>query len=545
MTIKNTKRQILLPIFFALVLIAGIYLGRILTVQGGGITGNKLLIYPQTNKLDALINLIKDEYVDTVNTDKLVESVIPEILEQLDPHTVYIPAKDLQSVNEELEGNFGGIGVQFSMQKDTVLVISVISGGPSEKVGILAGDRIVTVNDSIIAGVNKTSTDVMNMLRGEIGTKVAVGVLRRNLKTPLTFEITRDLIPVYSVDVSYMVNKDVGLIKVNRFARTTYDEFITAIAKLKAHNCKKIIIDLRGDTGGFLDIAFNMINEFLSKNEMIVYTEGKASPRQEMRANGTGTCQDTKVAVLMDEFSASASEIFAGAIQDNDRGIIVGRRSFGKGLVQEQIPLPDGSAIRLTIARYYTPSGRCIQKSYDNGIDDYYHDIMKRYEHGEFYEKDSIEVIDSLAYKTKNGRTVYGGGGIMPDIFIPRDTSGYTPYYYSLRERGIIYQFALTYSDSHRQSLSKLTTPEEFEEKLKEEVLMPQLIELGKEKGIKYNAEQYKISKPYIITEVKAYIARNIIDNDGFYPILFKNDDMVLAAVKELEKIEPDSLAEK
>ena len=545
MTIKNTKRQILLPIFFAVVLIAGIYLGRILTVQGSGITGNKLLIYPQTNKLDALINLIKDEYVDTVNTDKLVESIIPEILEQLDPHTVYIPAKDLQSVNEELEGNFGGIGVQFSMQKDTVLVISVISGGPSEKVGILPGDRIVTVDDTIIAGINLPSTEVMNKLRGEIGTKVTVGVLRRNLKTPLTFEITRDLIPVYSVDVSYMVNKDVGLIKVNRFARTTYDEFITAIAKLKAHNCKKIIVDLRGNTGGFLDIAFNMINEFLSKNEMIVYTEGKASPRQEMRANGTGTCQDTKVAVLMDEFSASASEIFAGAIQDNDRGIIVGRRSFGKGLVQEQIPLPDGSAIRLTIARYYTPSGRCIQKSYDNGIDDYYHDIMKRYEHGEFYEKDSIHVIDSLAYKTKNGRTVYGGGGIMPDIFVPRDTSGFTPYYYSLRERGVIYQFALTYSDTHRQELSKLTTPEEFEEKLKDNVLMSQLIEFGKEKGIKYNAEQYKISKPYIITEVKAYIARNIIDNDGFYPILFKNDDMVLAALKELEKIEPDSLAEK
>ncbi|MBN2519894.1 MAG: S41 family peptidase [Bacteroidales bacterium] len=535
MTIKNTKRQIVQPLLFAAVLILGIYLGRVLTVQSHGIGGNKLLIYPQTNKIEAMLNLIRDEYVDTINKDQLVESIIPELLKNLDPHTVYIPAKDLQSVNEELDGNFGGIGVQFSMQTDTVLVISVISGGPSEKVGILPGDRIVSVNDTIIAGVKLPSNDVVKKLKGPIGTKVKVGVIRRNLTTPLEFEITRGLIPVYSVDVAYMITNDIGYIKINRFARTTYNEFITGVAKLKAYNCKNIIIDLRGNSGGYLDIAYAMINEFLGAGEMIVYTEGKSNPRNELKADGSGSCMDTKVAVLIDEFSASASEIFAGAIQDNDRGAIIGRRSFGKGLVQEQIPLPDGSAIRLTVARYYTPSGRCIQKSYENGIENYYHDIMERFENGEFYQQDSIHFNDSLAYKTKDGRVVYGGGGIMPDIFVPRDTSGYTPFYYKLRESGIIYQFSLEYADKHRDKLAKFIRAEDYEKELPDDYLKNQLISFLNNKKIKFNNDQYILSQKLICTDLRAYIARNIIDNDGFYPIILKSDEIVIQAIKSFE----------
>lgn len=538
MTIKNTKKQILLPLFFAVVLLLGLYLGHLLTIQTSGVTGKRLTIYPQTNKLEAMLNLIRDEYVDTIDKDKIIEEIIPVMLDDLDPHTIYIPAKDLQAVNEELDGNFGGIGVQFSMQKDTVLVISVIPGGPSEKVGIIPGDRIVSVNDTSIAGVKMSSNDVVKKLKGEINTKVKVGVIRRNLEKPLEFDITRGLIPVYSVDVSYMISNQVGYIKVNRFAKTTYNEFITGIAKLKSNNCKKIIIDLRGNSGGYLEIAYAMINEFLSAGEMIVYTEGKARARREYPADGSGSCQNTKVAILIDEFSASASEIFAGAIQDNDRGIIVGRRSFGKGLVQEPIPLPDGSAMRLTVARYYTPSGRCIQKPYTNGTDDYYHDIMERYQHGEFYEKDSIDFNDSLAYKTKNGRIVYGGGGIMPDIFVPRDTTGYTPLYYQLRETGIIYQLALDYADRQRKDLSKLTTADDFDKKLTESIVKRELIKFAKEKKIKFDETQYHTSKNLIIPEIKAYIARNIIDNDGFYPILLKSDEIVLTAIEKLEELD-------
>ncbi len=536
MTIKNTRRQIIYPIFAVLVLLAGLFIGRALTLRSMDPSGKHLTIYPQTNKLDALIGLITEDYVDTIDKNKLIETVIPEILKHLDPHTVYIPAKELEEVNQELEGNFGGIGVQFSIQSDTVMVVSVISGGPSEKLGVLPGDRIVSVNDTSVAGIKITNNQVMSKLRGEMGTKVKVSIIRRNANKPIDFLITRGIIPVYSVDVSYMVTPDIGFIKINRFAKNTYDEFITALAKLKSNGCEKVIIDLRGNSGGFLDVAFNMINEFLQNKELIVYTVGKANPRQDMLANGTGSCQKTQVVVLIDEFSASASEIFAGAIQDNDRGIIIGRRSFGKGLVQQQIPLPDGSAIRLTIARYYTPSGRCIQKSYSNGNDDYYEDIMKRYQHGEFFEKDSIHNADTIQYKTTKGRIVYGGGGIMPDLFIPRDTTRFTEYFYQLREKGALYQFALEYADKHRESLQKITTYTGFETELAKIDLAAQLIAYAEKAGVKYNAAQYNTSKMLINNEVKAYIARNFIDNDGFYPILFREDEMINAAIKKLDE---------
>ncbi|MFT3737217.1 MAG: S41 family peptidase [Breznakibacter sp.] len=536
MTIQNTRKQILLPLFLVVVLLAGLLLGRYLTLSNMGRGNDKLLIYPQTNKIDMLLNLINEEYVDTINKNELVEAVIPDILKRLDPHTVYIPAKELEGVNEELEGNFGGIGVQFSIQNDTVMVVSVVSGGPSEKLGILPGDRIVAVNDTSIAGIKIGNNDVMKKLRGPMGTKVKVNILRPNVKDKLNFEIVRGAIPVNSVDVSFMLTDQIGYIRVDRFAKNTYEEFITGIAKLKSQGCKKLLVDLRGNSGGFLEVAFNMINEFLGPKEMIVYTEGKSSPRKDLLADGSGTCQNMPVAVLIDEFSASASEIFAGALQDNDRGVIVGRRSFGKGLVQQQIPLPDGSAIRLTVARYYTPSGRSIQKPYENGSDDYYSDIMKRYEHGEFYQKDSIHFNDSLQYKTKEGRTVYGGGGIMPDVFIPRDTASITDYYYRLRERGALYQFALQYADMHRARLKEYKTAKDFDNKLDGDALVSQLAAFAEKKGIRTNPSQLAVSRSLIATEIKAYVARNIIDNDGFYPIILKSDVEVKAAINELEK---------
>lgn len=533
MSYKNTKRQIFQPILIALILILGIYIGyAVLPAKLG--KNRSLVIYPQTNKIDAILNLIEEEYVDTVNTTEMQEKVIPELLKNLDPHTVYIPAKDLENVNEELSSNFGGIGVQFSIQKDTVMVVAVVSGGPSEKVGILPGDRIVAVNDSIIAGNGIQNSVVLKLLRGEMGTQVNVGIIRRNLTKPLNFEITRGKIPMYSVDVSYMVNDETGYIKVSRFAANTYSEFLTALAKLKANSCKKIIIDFRGNSGGYLDVAINLCNEFLHDKDMIVYTEGKSNPRQEVHANGKGTCQETTVAVLIDEFSASASEIFAGAIQDNDRGIIVGRRSFGKGLVQNQIPLPDGSALRLTIARYYTPAGRCIQKPYDNGNEEYYKDIVERYQHGEFFNKDSISINDSLQYTTKKGRTVYGGGGIMPDYFVPRDTTDLTNYYYQVRENGLIYRFALEYTDNNRSKIESFSTVEQITNYLNKQPILQDFVDYASSHGVKMNTPEYRQSKHIIETELQAYIARNIIDNDGFYPILGKIDEVLTEAVERL-----------
>ncbi len=532
---KNSLRQIFFPIIIAVVLLAGFYFGRFW--QAGfsqGSPASRLLIYPQTNKLEALLNLIEEDYVDSINKADLVEKIIPDVIKHLDPHTVYIPSEELKAANQELEGNFGGIGVQFSMQNDTVIVINVVKGGPSEKVGILPGDRIVTVNDSIIAGAKMNNDAVVNMLRGEMGTKVWVGIKRHNLTSLLDFEITRGNIPVLSVETSYMITDSIGYIKVSRFGRNTYQEFLTAMARLKAHNCKNVVVDLRNNSGGYLDIAISMCNEFLKKEDLIVYTEGHSNPRQNVYANGSGSCQDVDVTVLIDELSASASEIFAGAIQDNDRGLVIGRRSFGKGLVQQQMMLPDGSAIRLTIARYYTPAGRCIQKSYENGVEDYNLDIISRYTHGEFYQRDSIVMNDTIKYFTKGGRTVFGGGGVMPDIFVPKDTSSVSNYYYSLRENGIIYQFALKYSDQNRLKLQSFETAKSLKTHLDNQPITEQFVKFAGEQGIKKNKAQFEHSYKLIDLELKAYIARNILDNDGFYPIIHELDETVIETVKEI-----------
>ncbi len=534
MSYKNSLKQIVLPLALAAVLAGGIFIGKTFSSPGEVAQGNRLFIYPQSNKIDAVLRLIEEQYVDTVDKAGLTESLIPEILKNLDPHTVYIPMEDVKEANQELEGNFGGIGVQFSMQNDTVMVISVVPGGPSEKVGIIPGDRIITVNDSVIAGKGIDTDEVVGMLRGELGTKVKVGILRRDRTGLLDFEITRGNIPVTSVEVGYMITDSIGYVKVSRFARNTYQEFLTALARLRAYNCQNLIVDLRGNSGGYLDIAISMVNEFLPKGSLIVYTEGKASPRQDVYANGLGSFKEMRLTVLIDEFSASASEIFAGAIQDNDRGLIVGRRSFGKGLVQQPFNLPDGSSIRLTVARYYTPSGRGIQKPYTNGVEDYHRDIIARFEHGEFFERDSIEFDTSLEFYTVNGRKVFGGGGVMPDVFVARDTSGFSDYYFQIRDKALLYQFALKYSDDNRIQLQRFETVDALEKHLDKENVLIGLVMFASEHGVIYNEKNFRQSKELMGTELKAYIARNIMDNMGFYPIIAQVDEILKVAVNEI-----------
>ncbi|MFB6320128.1 S41 family peptidase [Saccharicrinis sp. FJH54] len=533
-TLKN-----LWPIYIAVAIVIGIILGNRMARNSENRPAS-LINISQGNKLSNLIEMIDKQYVDTVDKEKIVEDVIPDILSELDPHSVYIPAKDLQSVNEELNGSFGGIGVQFNIQDDTVMVIQVVSGGPSEKIGIMPGDRIVMVNDTSFTGDKINNQKVMNTLRGEKGTKVKIGVVRPGMDGIIDFEITRGDIPTYSVDVSYMINKTTGYIKVSRnFGRNTYEEFLNALAKVQYAGCTSLIVDLRGNQGGYLEVVNRMVDEFLQRGELIVYTEGKAYPRTDYRADGRGSMKGVRMAVLIDEWSASASEIFAGAIQDNDRGIIVGRRSFGKGLVQTQMGLGDGSAVRLTISRYYTPSGRCIQKSYKNGNEDYYKDIMERYQKGEMNSEDSIHLDKTEKFKTVNGRTVYGGGGIMPDVFVPVDTTGITPLFEKLVRKGLIYKFAFRFTDEHRQELNKLADVDALLDYYKDHPVMDDFLNMAKKEwGMKVDPKDLDVSYRLIDTQIKAYIARNIFDNDGFYPIFNTLDATIDTAVAILNEPE-------
>ncbi|MGQ7871393.1 S41 family peptidase [Sunxiuqinia sp. sy24] len=527
----NRKQiSIYLPILIAVSVIIGIVLGNNLSQLQQPSLQN--LAPPRTNKLSTIVELINQAYVDSVETDELVEKTIPELLKNLDPHTAYIPARDMQEVHEEMQGNFGGIGVQFSIHNDTVQVIDVVSGGPSYQLGILPGDRIVTVNDSVIAGIDIKNQDVLTVLRGEKGTNVRIGVKRRSIDELIEFEITRGDIPIYSIDVSYMIDDTTGFIKVNRFAEKTYDEFINAISKLKSEGAEKFIVDLRGNPGGYLASVVSMVNEFLAEGKLIVYTEGKSQPRKTYTSTDSGIVKDQEVIVLIDEFSASASEIFAGAIQDNDRGIVVGRRSFGKGLVQEQIPFRDGSALRLTVARYYTPSGRSIQKPYEEGNMDYYHDIINRAEHGEFQVADSIHFADSLKYETAAGRIVYGGGGIMPDYFVSADTSGYSGYFSKITQKALVYHFAFQYSDEHREKLNELKTAAEFIAYLDQDQILNKFVGYAAEKGVKRDSKGLKSSGKIIETQIKAYIARNIIGEEGFFPIIKEIDETLKEAIR-------------
>ena len=531
MKINKRILKLYFPIILSLALIGGILLGISLN---GNTPGNKTYVYNHPNKINKVLNYIKKNYVDSVSENQLQETAIPAILKELDPHSVYIPAKELKRVNEPLKGNFEGIGIQFSMQNDTIVVISVISGGPSEMVGLQPGDRIVEVNDSVVAGVNMSTNKIVSMLKGEKGTKVDVTVERRSASQPLNFTITRDEIPLYSVDVSYMINPSTGYIKIDRFAKTTHREFTEAVKKLKENNLEKVVIDLRGNSGGFLNAATNIADEFLKKDKLIVYTQGLHSPKQEIYGSSRGICQDLDVAVLIDEWSASASEILAGAIQDNDRGIIVGRRSFGKGLVQEQIRMSDGSALRLTVARYYTPTGRCIQKPYENGRKQYYNDLNERFKHGEFFDADSIELADSLKYNTPAGDVVYGGGGIMPDYFVPVDTSYHSPLFSQVTNEGLIYNYAFQFADGHRSQLQSFNTPDGINQYLEKNDIYSKFLDYAYDNGVSENIEGALRSRRVINTRLKAYIARNIMDNEGFYPIIREVDETLEKAVNLL-----------
>lgn len=535
---RRSRRVIIwTPVLLAVAVIFGLYLGvRLQKRQQMAYQPYQL---SNNSKVGLIMNLIDEHYVDSVDYNKLEETAIPGILKQLDPHTAYIPARDMQGVSEEMSGNFGGIGVQFSIQNDTVMVVDVISGGPSQKLGILAGDRIVMVDDTLIAGVDVSNEDVMHKLRGKKGSKVKVGIARKGFDNLLDFNITRGNIPLYSVDVSYMMDDKTGYIKVSRFAEKTYKEFMESISRLDSQGAENLVIDLRGNPGGYLFAVTKMVNEFLEKGELIVYTEGRTQPRKTYHADKSGSCLDKNVVVMIDEFSASASEIFAGAIQDNDRGLIVGRRSFGKGLVQEQVPFYDGSALRLTVARYYTPAGRCIQKSYENGNEDYYGDIARRYMHGEFEVKDSIEFQDTVKYQTRTGRTVYGGGGIMPDVFVPADTTFFSDYYAKITQKGLVYQFAFNYADTHRATLVELNDARAIEEYLTKRNVMDEFLRFAIEEGIKYNAKGMKQSGKFIETQLMAYISRNIMGEEGFYPIIRHVDTALEEAYKAFDAEQP------
>lgn len=536
------KKNILIIVAVVVAVLFGLFFGNLIALKAS--RGNKIKNLTEyfsgsNNKVDELLSLIDEQYVDTVNIDSITDEVMADLVSKLDPHSVYIPAKDLEAVNSELEGSFSGIGVQFNIQNDTVMIVSVISGGPSEKVGLMAGDRIVKVNDTIFAGKNMVSNEkVFKKLRGPKGTKVKLSVKRHGTKELLSYSITRGDIPVNSVAVAYIIEPGVGFIGLNNnFGKNTYDEFLHAIAELRTKGAKKYIIDLRENSGGLMDVAIRMINEFLPKGQMIVYSEGKAYPRYEAKADGSGTCINNEMVVLIDEFSASASEIFAGAIQDNDRGLIIGRRSFGKGLVQQQIPFSDGSAVRLTVARYYTPSGRSIQKPYVKGdAKAYEEDIINRFNHGEFDSKDSVHVANSLKYKTLKGRTVYGGGGIMPDIFVARDTSKYTPYLTKIVNYGYIYQFAFQYTDRNRTKLKTFKTWQDMDKYLTAENLLNEFIAFAAAKGVAPNTREIGISKELISNQIKAYVVRNILGDNGFFPILYTDDEAVKKALEALKK---------
>ena len=532
---KNKKISIYLPIVLAVTLVLGVLLGIAINKKSQTQTGN-LFLAPASNKFGNVIKYIEEEYVDTVKTDKLTEDAIVTVLKDLDPHSTYIPAQELQSVNEPLEGNFSGIGVQFNMQNDTVVIIATIPNGPSALLGLMAGDRIIKVNDTIVAGRKWQSDVIVKRLKGPRGTMVKVTIKRPGTKRELVFEIKRDRIPLKSVDVDYMVNEQIGFIKISQFARNTNSEFISAVNKLRAKGMKSLILDLRGNGGGYLDAAINLADQFLDNGKLIVYTQGRSRKREDFKATSQGICQQDKLVVLIDELSASASEILSGAIQDNDRGIIIGRRSFGKGLVQEQTPLSDGSAIRLTVARYYTPTGRCIQKSYKNGTDDYYMDLSHRFTHGEFENKDSIKFNDSLKFKTPAGKIVYGGGGIMPDIFVPYDTTSSSKFLIDIRDLGLIYKFAFNYSDGNRNKIKNIGSFMELRDFIIKDNVFNKFIEYCKIQGLKPDTKSLAISGKVINNQLQAYIVRNFFDDKGFYPIIGEIDNTLKVAINELKK---------
>lgn len=520
-------------IWYPLVISIAIVLGIVI----GNYISTKKFTLDKDRKINAVLNLIQSEYVDSIDVKDLVEQAIPAIIGNLDPHSYYIPASDIRAENEKLDGSMSGIGVSFFMMNDTANVDQVIPNGPAEKVGMLAGDRIISVNGESIVGGTLTAEGIRSKIRGEKGTKVRIGVKRNTSKKTLTFIITRDDIPMNTIDVSYMLDDKTGYIKIAQFGKNTYDEFFAALSKLKKDGASRYIVDLRGNPGGYMEMAILMVNEFLEQGELIVYTKGRKE-REDIQvwSDDQGSFHDAQVAVLIDEYSASASEIMAGALQDNDRGLVVGRRSFGKGLVQKQIYLPDSSAIRLTIARYYTPSHRCIQKDYTLGDeDDYSKELYDRYSHGELYSADSIKVDKSKIFRTANGRIVYGGGGIVPDIFVPNDTTGITTYYRAVANLGLLQQYVYTYVDINRDQLKNVKTVKQLMGMMpSDDALTYDFVCYARDNGVPMRWYYINLSRSLIARQLRALVIRDVLGSEEFYRYYNRTDNTVNAALKAL-----------
>lgn len=488
-------------------------------------------------KFDDVITLVEEKYVETPDFNKLIDKAIVGLVQELDPHSEYMTADEYKKMNEPLQGNFEGIGVQFNILKDTITVVSPISGGPSEKLGIRSGDRIVEIEDTVVAGIGITNNDVIKKLRGDKGTKVSVKIMRRGVPEPIAYTIVRDKIPIYSVDAGYMLKGDIGYIKINRFAQSTMDEFYAAMDKLEPKGMKSLILDLRGNSGGYLNTSIDLSDEFLDNNALIVYTEGATSPRKDNNATSRGRFQKGKLVVLIDEGSASASEIVSGAVQDHDRGLIIGRRSFGKGLVQRPFRLRDGSTLKLTTARYHTPSGRCIQRPYEAGQDEYRKENMRRQEHGELFTADSIHFDENEKYFTTNKRTVYGGGGIMPDIFIPVDTTENSAYLRNLLNKGTLFTFVSEYVDANRDQLKAIYPQyEDFNANFNVEgPFMDAFMAQAEKDSVKYDEEGMAISGKTIKLRLKARMASSLWGTEEFFRIINQEDEAVRAAIEAIE----------
>jgi carboxyl-terminal processing protease len=530
---NKNKLTVYLPVILALILILGIVIGIQLGHEGNGFS---FLSSKKSDKLNEMINYVHNNYVDTISQEALTEKTISSMLQTLDPHSTYIPAREYHDALDPLLGSFEGIGVQFRIENDTITVITPVSGGPSEKLGIKAGDRIVKIDGKNVAGIKITNNDVMRKLKGKKGTKVNVSIFRRGVNGLLDYTVTRDVIPTFSMDIAYMVKPGIGYIRLNNFSATTQEEIFNGLQQLRSQGMKKLIFDLRGNGGGYLQAAIDVADQFLPDKKLIVYTEGQHNPRDYFYATSDGIFETGNLVILIDEWSASASEIVAGAIQDNDRGTIIGRRSFGKGLVQGQMMFKDSSTLRLTIARYYTPTGRCIQKPYNNGTDAYNNDFYHRFMSGELDNPDSIHFADSLKFKTPKGKIVYGGGGIMPDVYVPIEKDSLLRYYNQVVNKGLLYQYAFDYTDKYRKDLEKNKSFAEFDRNFRiTDGIYGDFIAYAAKKGVKHEGMNLASSDNRAKILLKAYIGRNILDNAGFYPLLNSFDPAFLKAVQLLE----------
>ena len=545
---KNSKHAILFPLILAVGIILGTLLGQFVGRNRAESQLKQLISRTglmTRNKIMQTCMLVEHQYVDSISMDSLSELVIPLMMKELDPHSVYIPAREMQAMNEPLEAQFDGIGVVFNAATDTVIVLNVVPNGPSAKAGIVAGDRIIEVNDTVVAGVKMPQNDIVKRLRGPRGSEVKLSLKRHGLEELVDVVVVRDAIPINSIESSFMITSDIGYVRLSQFARTSYIELLKSLIKLRKEGLKKLIFDLRGNSGGFMDQAIMIANDFLPEGKLIVYTEDRQKEQIKQYSNGQGTSTDLKLIILIDESSASSSEILAGAVQDNDRGVIVGRRSFGKGLVQNQLPYSDGSALRLTTARYFTPTGRSIQKPYEKGHgEDYELDMVNRYNNNEFFSADSIPFSDSLKFTTPKGRTVYGGGGIMPDYFIPLDTTDMTRYFMQVSGRNIIYRYTLDYADKHREALNKVETLADLTALLDaDKGMFEDFIRYAERQGVRPVRREIERSRKIITSQLRAYIGRNTaLEDDGFYYNIFPIDDEVQRSIEIFESGEYDKI---